>query len=117
VFYDFLNRVIYRFNGIGRIHHLPDFRRELENGMNSFHRFRQDLEIIGYMVSQMSGLFSLHGSFDQRLGKLLHDPLGSVKIALKTAKCGAFCKTCEITNRVIEQVQCSTEDFIRLQWY
>jgi hypothetical protein len=23
---------------------------------------------------------------------------------LKTAKCGAFCKTCSITNRVIEQV-------------
>jgi hypothetical protein len=24
---------------------------------------------------------------------------------LKTAKCGAFCKTCSIINRVIEQVQ------------
>jgi small subunit ribosomal protein S21 len=24
---------------------------------------------------------------------------------MKTAKCGAFCKTCETTNRVVEQVQ------------
>jgi hypothetical protein len=33
---------------------------------------------------------------------------------LKTAKCGAFCKTCSITNRVIEQVQYTNSLFTAL---
>jgi hypothetical protein len=36
--------------------------------------------------------------------KVVQKPQFLNNFRLKTAKCGAFCKTCERTNRVIEQV-------------